>query len=184
MTILFVLTCVINTVRDETHSELILRDRKIEFESCKLKTRSDSELSEEKWRNTSSDGDLFDAFWANSSGGFEGPQTFFQKKNFNLYLSIFSSIVPFIFSLLFSFILSSFSFLFTHRNGKNQTSDSIKKNGHAPRPIESRESYQSVNPYQRNKPGKRLFQLRTAAQHHPWNQERVVTLSILAVSTW
>ena len=30
-----------------------------------------------KWRNTSSERDFFETFWANSSGGFEGLETFF-----------------------------------------------------------------------------------------------------------
>ena len=48
------------TVRPKNISELMPRARKIEFESCKkLKTRSDSELSKEKWKNNLSEKDFF-----------------------------------------------------------------------------------------------------------------------------
>ena len=66
-----------------TFSELILRVRKIEFESCKqLKKRSDSELSKKNGGTIRPE--IFfwvETFWAHSSGGCEGSETLFTKKS-------------------------------------------------------------------------------------------------------
>ena len=42
-----------------------------------MKKRSDSALLQKKRRNNSSERDFFETFRANSSGGFEGLETFF-----------------------------------------------------------------------------------------------------------
>ena len=105
----------LGTVRPKTHSELIPWARKLEFESCKLlKTRSDSELSKKNGGQFVRKGFFFfETFWANSSGGFEGSETFFTKKTLLSSFSLFnfSFIFPFIYSLLFCFIFSLFFIL-------------------------------------------------------------------------
>ena len=75
-------------------SELIPPDRKIEFESCK---RSDSELSKKNGGIIRPKGIFFETFWANSSGGFEGPQTFLAK--IHLFFSLFIVSLLFLSSL-------------------------------------------------------------------------------------
>ena len=92
------------TVQPETHSEVIPASRKIEFElSNKRKKRSDDELSKKKRVNNSSERDK-------TSGGFEGPQTFFGSFS-HLFISIslhFLWILSFVLSsLVFSSLLSS-----------------------------------------------------------------------------
>ena len=97
------------------NSELIHLARKIE-----LKTRSDSELSKEKWRNNSSDGDFYSKhFGLNHLAGCGVLKHFLEKSSFLSSLSL-----HFLFHLLSSFSLFS---LFRHRNGVNQTSDSINE---------------------------------------------------------
>ena len=73
-------------------------------------------------------GFFFETFSANSSGGFEGLETFFFFEkivfsliSFHLYVSSFSLdplISSFIFSLLFSFILSLLSSLHTQKRNQ------------------------------------------------------------------
>ena len=57
-------------------------------------------------------GFVFETFWANSSGGFEGPQTFFNKKTF--FFHFFSSLSLFIFYFIFSLLFHLLSCLFLH----------------------------------------------------------------------
>ena len=66
------------SVQPENNSELIPRARKIEFESCKsLEKRPDSEPSKKNGGRIRPKGIFFETCWANSSGGFEGLETFF-----------------------------------------------------------------------------------------------------------
>ena len=58
-------------------------------------------------------GIFFETFWANSSGGFEGLETFLERFFSPLSLFIFSFLFPFIFSLLFSSFLFHLLSLFS-----------------------------------------------------------------------
>ena len=98
----------------ETHSELIPPARKIEFESCEyLKKRSDSELSKKKGGIIRPRVFFFETLRANSSGGFQGPQTFFGFFS-TRFISISLFMFSFIFSLLFHLVSSSIFDLFSH----------------------------------------------------------------------
>ena len=58
--------------------------------------------------NNSSEKDFFETFWTNSSGGFEGSQTFFQTKNICSFISVS---LHFLFQFPFHFLLISFHLL-------------------------------------------------------------------------
>ena len=95
------------TVRPRTHSDLIPGAQKIE--------RPDSGLLQKNGGIIRLKGIFFETFWTNSSGGFEGSETFFGKNH--LYLSSFplsSSLFFFVLSLLLScsFSILVFSLLF------------------------------------------------------------------------
>ena len=108
---------LLSTVSDKllcgpkNHSELIPRARKIEFESCK-EMKNGQILNFRK----KSGGIIrptvifffFETFSANSSGGFEGLETFFGKKVTSISLHF-----PFHFPFIFSHLLSS-SLIFSH----------------------------------------------------------------------
>ena len=70
---------------------------------------------EEKWKNNSSVGDFFETFWANSSGGFEGCETFFEKNQFFFHLSLHldSSLVLLLLPSCLLSIFSSLDLLFS-----------------------------------------------------------------------
>ena len=100
-------------MRSPTHSELIHPARKIEFESCKkLKKKQNGQILNFRRKNGGiirSKGIFFETFWANSSGGFEGSQTFKKKKKLSSrFISIF---LHFLFHLLSSFSYFIFSCL-------------------------------------------------------------------------
>ena len=107
--VVLVLFCT-DTVRPRTHSDLIPWAQKIEFESCKyLKKRPDSALLKKNGGIIRLKRIFFETFWANSSGGFEGSETFFGKNH--LYLSSFPLSSSLFFFILFLLLSCSFSSL-------------------------------------------------------------------------
>ena len=84
-----------------------------------------------------------------SSGGFGWSQTFFKKKKFPSSRFIFISL-----DLLFHFLSSLFSLHIETELTRQVTPPT--ENGHAPRSIESRESYLSVHLYCMSEPGELL----------------------------
>ena len=128
------------TVQFEMFSEVIfIQVWEIEFKSRNwIERRSDSELSK---KNGGIKGYLFETFWENSSVGFEGPQTFFGKKN--IFFHLFSSSSLFIFSWFLNLVfhlLFHFLFSFQTETKLNKQEALPTENSRATSPAESERS--------------------------------------------